>query len=512
MRLERIPLLAFIGFFHYLCSRKQIFQVSRHTYPLMKRIAYNVAPYAIFIIFAFWILAIKNGFMLRWYDEMSLFKPGWDSLRQFLMYPGGIFRFAGTFLTQLLFYPALGASVLILIWLLCAWLAGMAFGLKGKLTPLCFLVPFCLLASVLHLDEAALMFESQGYVFYNTLGFTFTLAAYLLFTSFRNHTCAQCVVAVILPLFYPLAGFFALLPALMCVLALAVKALKGERRLISAGAALASIFLSVVIPLIYFRNFTGTTVDNDFLYLKGLPELTMNGYDLYLWLPFAVASLLLIIFSLLRALTDPRRIESAKVTTAVVVSAFLIGITFCVDEDRKKSEQFRATVLMTQAIADHNWQKAARILSLTKESANYSMAVLDNLARTYCGLERRPVGNMVTGGYDYRHDEDFTITAFVNVPVNHHIGRFNQSHRWATEHNVQYGDKVYFIKYTVLNALMNGDLKLARKFNKLLERTMFHRRWAEDINRYIDDPSLLASFPDYDHLMYLRAEEIMRGE
>lgn len=478
----------------------------------MKRIIYNTVIYAIFIVFAFWMLAVKNGFMLRWYDEMSLFKPGWDSLRQFLMYPGGIFRFAGTFLTQLLFYPVLGASVLILIWLLCAWITGLAFGFKGKLLPLCFLVPLCLLASVVHLDEAALMFESQGYVFYNTLGFAFTLAAYLLFSYFKDNTYAQCAVAVILPLLYPLAGFFALLPALMCVAALTVKAVKGDKRPFAATAAVAALFFTVVMPLIYFRNFNGTTVDNDFLHLKGLPELTMNGYDLYLWLPFAVASALLLIFSLFRALTDERTIESSKVIPAIVVFAFLIALTYCVDEDRRKSEQFRATVIMTQAIADHNWQKAANVMSLTKKESNYTMAVLDNLARTYCGLERRPVGNMVTGGYDYRHDEDFTITAFVNVPVNHHIGRFNQSHRWATEHNVQYGDKVYFIKYTVLNALMNGDFKLARRFNRLLERTMFHSRWAREINRYIDDPSLLASFPDYDHLMYLRAEEIMRGE
>ncbi|MDE6336442.1 MAG: hypothetical protein K2L34_07715, partial [Muribaculaceae bacterium] len=143
---------------------------------------------------------------------------------------------------------------------------------------------------------------------------------------------------------------------------------------------------------------------------------------------------------------------------------------------------------------------------------NYTMCVLDNLARAYCGRERKSVGNMTTVSSDFRHNEDFTITAFVNVPVNHHMGRFNQSHRWATEQNVQYGNRVYFIKYIVRNAIMNGDMEFAKKFNRLLMRTMFHRHWAETMNKYIENPELIKTLPDYDFLMSLRAEEMMRGE
>ncbi|MDE6510947.1 MAG: hypothetical protein K2L00_02465 [Muribaculaceae bacterium] len=477
----------------------------------MKRILPNIALHAIFIIFAFWILAIKNGFMLRWYDEMSLFEPGIESLRRFLLYPGGIFRFAATCLTQLLYYPALGASALILIWLLCVWILRAAFKFKGNAFPLCFLPPFCLLASVLQLDEACLSFESQGYVFYNTLGFLFTLGAYWLFAKMRGNILWQSTITLLLPLLYPLAGFFALLAALMCVIDIAVMTVR-SRKAIQAVAALCALILSIVVPMTYYRHFTGTTVDNDFLYLKGLPELTFNDYDLYLWLPLAICAALLILYVAIADLTDRWEIGSSKPAGWCSVALFVAAIPLCLEADGRKSEQLRASVLMTQAIEDHNWQKAVHIMSLTKESPDYTMCVLDNLARTYCGLERRPVGNMTTQGTDYRHDEDFTITAFVNVPVNHHIGRFNQSHRWATEHNVQYGNKVYFIKYTVLNALMNGDLEFAGKFNRLLLRTMFHSRWAGEMQRYIDDPSLIPSLPDYDMLMYLRSEEMMRGE
>lgn len=478
----------------------------------MKRLLSTLTLPAAFILFAFWMLAIKNGYMLRWHDEMSLFNPSAESIRQNLLYPGGALRIAGTFLTQLLHYPWLGASALILIWLACAWLTGRAFRLKGSLSPLRYLIPFCMLASVVHLDEAALTFESQGYVFYNSLGFAFSLASYAIFIALRHKPYAQATVAVILPLLYPLFGFFALLPAAMCIATLCISAARGNAPRIRYTAAAISLLLVFMTPQAYYRFMPGTSVDNEHLYLKGLPELTMNDYDLYLWIPFIVATAIFILFAIWSAFIPPKPLSSSKVMKWCALTSFAAGAFCCISADGRKSEQFRATVLMTQAIEDRNWEKVIAIASLTKESPNYTMCVLENLARAYTGKQIRGLDNMMTAGGDFRHDEDFSITAFVNVPVNHNIGRFNQSHRWATEHIVQYGDRVYFIKYIVLNALMNGNLDMAKRYNNVLKRTMFHSHWAEDMARYIDDPSLISTLPDHDFHMALRAEEMMRGE
>ncbi len=449
--------------------------------------------------------------MLRWYDEMSLFEPGADSLRQFLHYSGGIFRFAGTYLTQFLYYPALGASTLILIWLIGAWLTRISIRFEGYSGALCFLVPLSLLASVLHLDEGCLTFESQGYVFYNSIGFTFSIGAYTLYSIFRHNKHAQGSIAILLPLLYPLAGFFALLPAIMCVIGLCIDTIR-NKKVVSAVFAAISITLVIVIPLIYYRYFPGTTVDNDYLYLKGLPELTMEDYDWYLWRPFAIAAVLLLAFVIISSFMGQDKLKTSKIMGAGSLFLFLIGSIGCLIADSRKSEQLRATVLMINAIENHNWNKASHIMSLTKESPNYTMCVLDNLARSYCGKGLNSVGNMTTETKDFRHDEEKTIRTFVNVPVNHNIGRFNQSHRWATEQNVLYGNRVFYIKYIVKNAIMNGDMEFAKKFNRLLLRTSFHRKWAEDMNQYIENPSLIRTLPDYDFLMALRTDEMMRGE
>lgn len=443
---------------------------------------------------------------------MSLFEPGWKSLQQYLLYPGGIFRFVGTFLTQFLYYPVLGTIILILIWLLCVWLTKISFSFSHKSYPLCFIIPFCLLISVLHFDEASLTFESQGYVFYNTLGFTSSIASFFFYKIFKKFL-AKSFIVIILPVLYPIAGFFSLLPAVMGCLDLCLE-FKDDRKkfLQSAVSAVVSAILLIIVPLLYYRYCNGTTADSYLLYLRGLPELTTEGYDWYLWCPFAIASLILLIFTLFSSLTNNSRINSSKIVRWTSSLLFLLGMILSLSADNKKSEQFHATILMVNAINKHDWNRVLNIMSLTKESPNYTMLVLDNLARSYTHNNLRDLGNMVVQYKDPRHDEEYSITAFVNVPVNHFIGRFNQSHHWATEHIVQYGNKVFFIKYIVLNAIMNGDMKFAKKFNSLLLNTMFHRSWAEEMNKYIENPSLIETMPDFGYLMRLRHEEMLRGE
>ena len=93
------------------------------------------------------------------------------------------------------------------------------------------------------------------------------------------------------------------------------------------------------------------------------------------------------------------------------------------------------------------------------------------------------------------------MTAFVHVPVYYNIGRLNQSYRWAMEHTVQYGKRVFFLKYMVKDALLRGEIQLAKRYNDILLSTMFHREWAENINRFIENPSLIDTDPDFQRIL-----------
>ena len=453
-----------------------------------KHISLNLAVAVAFMLFAYWILAVKNGFMLRWYDEMSLFEPTRLFLRQFLYYPGGLLRYCGSWLTQLMYHPWLGVTVLIALWLLLAWLTHKAFGLQKALAPLALLVPLAMLVSVGQLDEAWLTIKSPGYVYSNTLGYIFTVAIAGAYRAASRQTALAGAIAVISPLCYFIAGFYALLGAGLCVV-MAVKEAIADRKYINIAAAVGAAAMIAVVPPAYYRYFQGNTVDNDYLYLKGLPELMMEAFDKYLWVPFIVATAVLLFLAaangtrLLKDNTFYKWLSVAAVCACAVWGA----------KASEKSEHLRATVLMLQHIDQNDWAGTAGVMSRIKEPPNYTMRLLNNLALVNLGGEWQSMKGYTPARGDGRHSEKFTMTAFVNVPLCYNIGRLSESYRWAMEHTVQYGKRVFFLKYMVKAALLRGETQLAKKYNDILLSTMFHRKWAEEMERYIENPKLIES-------------------
>ena len=463
---------------------------------LNRYITLNTIINVVFIIFCYWILAVKNGFMLRWYDEMSLFEPTGLFFRQFLYYPGGLLRYAGAWLTQLMYYPWLGSTAIILLWLILAFLIRKAFRLSGHAAPLALIVPFALLVSVVQIDEAWVSMKTTGYIFSNTLGFIFTAVALLLYRLNSRRPVIATAIACLCAVCYFIAGYFALLGGLLCTIT-AVRTAVKEKSHIHYATAILTVPLIIALPPLYYTYFHGNTVDNDYLYLKGLPDLMMESYDIYLWKPFIISTAVLLVLSLISGLSF---LKKQKAASWLSIAAVCCGMWWGFSAEHK-SEQIRATVLMLQHLERNDWEGILKIMERIKEPPNYTMRMLKNLAYANLWYQQEDLTSYTPQRADARHSERFTMTAFVNVPVFYNMARFNESYRWAMEHTVQYGKRVFFLKYMVKDALMNGETRLAKRYNDILLSTMFHRKWAENMNRYIEDPSLIATSPEFSNVV-----------
>lgn len=448
----------------------------------------NVALTVAFVIFAFWLLAVKNGFMLRWYDEMSLFEPTSFTFREYLHFPGGLVMYAGLFMTQFMYHPFLGSAIIISLWLLIILLSRTSFGLKGSLYPFTLLLPISLLASVVQIDEAWLSMKSPGWVFSNTIGYLFTVATIFLYTKLKKLKWLGFTIAIFLVLSYFAAGYYAVIAAGVCIIDGVAAAVKRKRYLEIIFPAIITVLL-IIIPRIYYTSYEGNTTDNDYLLIKGLPQLFFDSFDIYLWRPI-IASLLCLLISEATSLFDFSKLRGKGVVQWILICPVIAGGIITVSASRK-SEQLRATVLILQSIDKNEWGKAAGIYTLLQEQPNYSMIVLNNLVEVVLGGQWRDISRMSPSSIDPRHSEQFTMTAFIQVPVNYHLGRFNQSYRWAMEHTVQYGKRVFFLKYMVKDALLRGEYKLARRYNDILMHTMFHKKWAREMSQYIENPALI---------------------
>ena len=55
--------------------------------------------------------------------------------------------------------------------------------------------------------------------------------------------------------------------------------------------------------------------------------------------------------------------------------------------------------------------------------------------------------------------------------------------------------------------LLNGDYEVARKYVNSLKQTLFYRQWAEDTEKLLDAPGLIAQVPEYAWLRSARMKE-----
>lgn len=454
-----------------------------------------------FIVFAFVMLVVKNSYMLRWYDEMSMFESTRFFFRQCLYFPGGLMRYAGAWLTQLMYYPILGSGVIILLWLLMAWLTQKAFYLPRMAFPLAFIVPIAMLVSIVQMDDAWVSMKSVGYIYSNTLSFLFVVAALCAFRIACNRQWLAAILLLITAGCYFIAGFYALFAALIGVILLVGGSLREKRYL---GLFYATVIMTAIIaiPYIYYQFFQPTTVDNDYLYLKGLPDLLMEKFDKYLWLPFQVATAFLLLLAIISAF---KAVPTSKWMMWLSVGALCVSGIWCIRAD-KKNEQLRATVLMLRHLENNDWNGIISVMSNIKEPPNYTMRVLNNIAIVNLGGVPEDIKDVKPRQIDARHAEKFTATAFINVPINYYDGKFNTSYQWGMEHCVQYGKRVFFLKYMVKDALLNGEIELAKRYNDILLRTMFYRHWAEGINRFIADPTLIETNPEFKSILNLKSE------
>lgn len=451
-----------------------------------------------FILFCYWMLVVKNSYMLRWYEEMSLFESSRFFLRQCLYFPGGLLRYVGSWLTQLMYYPLLGSGVAVALWLLTAWITQKAFRLPRAAFPVAFVVPMAMLVSIVQIDDAWISMKTVGYMYSNTLGYLFVVAAVWLYRAVEKHQIVAFAWLLIVVGCYFIAGFYALFAALVGVIFMIVDSARSKKY---AGLALGAVLIIVVLvfPNLYYLYYQPTAVDNDYLYLKGLPDLLLESFDIYLWVPFIVATGCLLVVAIASAF---RCIPSSRWMMWGSFGVLLICAGWSIRAD-KKNEQLRATVLMLNRLEKNDWKGMVAVMSRIKEPPNYTMRTLNNFAIANLGGTPENLSDVKPSNIDARHAEGFSVTAYVNIPINYYNGNFIISYRWAMEHSVQYGKRVWFLKYMVKDALLNGEIKLAKRYNSLLKKTLFHSKWAEEMDQYIENPSLIETNMEFKSILDL---------
>ena len=114
-----------------------------------------------FMAFTVYILYINQEVFYTAHDR-SEFLYGAPFFHTLMQKPFGLMQYVGAWLTQLFFYPALGAGVLVAIWMFIFLVGTKAFWLQGSASALMLLPVACLLTSIVDLGYWVYLSSIRG--------------------------------------------------------------------------------------------------------------------------------------------------------------------------------------------------------------------------------------------------------------------------------------------------------------------------------------------------------------
>ena len=411
-----------------------------------------------FILFVGYILHTNQEVFYTAHDR-SEFIFGAPFFHTLLSKPFGLMQYVGAWLTQLFHEPAIGAGVLVAIWVLIFCVGVKAFRLQGGVSALMLLPIACLLTSIVDLGYWIYIYPVRGYWFSQSVGYLIMLL--LLWAARCTQRKWHLIWYLIAVCTYPVLGWFALL----FILCLALAERPTWRELL--GIFLLVLTASLWHALLYMN------LKNDDVMLAGFPRFeTPMDSSPHLSIPFWVLGIISVLIPLCG-----RYLVRLKVKAIVPMLCAVAGIAFTSSlmfYDRNYINEMR----MVRYASDDNWQEVLAMAEKSKKPTS-TMIFLKNIALMNEGslLDRSfKLGNDAANinNPDTLH---VTLLDIASPLVYYNYGMMNEAIRLNFENAIQAGFSPFYLKMLCRCALAVGDEKLVERYTTILHHLPFYSHW-----------------------------------
>lgn len=422
-------------------------------------------------------------------QELSLFLPTRMFFYQHMHSPGGMLTYAGTFLTQFLYYPWLGTLILIL--LLWAIQQGIQriYSFPPALQLLSFFPSAALLAGITQLGYVIYTLKSPGILFSQIVGFLFTLMLFGIYRKIKNDPAKIGWSILSLTLSYPLFGFYTVLAGLLMTVSSLLPAGHHRRSYGPAAVALAS---TLIPPVVYYHFYTTVNILN--IYRIGLPAFEINSHEFILWVPYLM--LIAAPFLFLFCFRNPSSPHPGK-QAVWIASGLFVGLLLFVYLLTFRQPTFFTELSMNRAIEKRDWKEVLRLAKNTGHEPTRLIVMNKNLALWKLGQCGDRMFTFPDGGVKPRCSRHVMLMQTGGKTLYFHYGKLNYCYRWCMEDGVEYGWKTEYLKYMALCTLFTGEYNLAEKYLNTLEQTLFHKKWARKYKACLRNPDALVKDPDF---------------
>lgn len=417
-----------------------------------------------FISFAVYVLYINQEVFYTAHNR-SEFIYGAPFFHALLSKPFGLLQYVGAWLTQLFCLPAVGTSVLAIIWAL-VFLVGMkSFRLVGSAVTLMLLPVACLLTSVVDLGYWIYISTIRGYWFSQSIGYLIMLL--LLWIARQTPRKWHLVWYVLGGCIYPALGWFALL-FILCLI-LIDKPTWREVVGIVLLAFTASIWHTQCYSYLKF----------DDVALAGLPRLrTLLDSSGRLSIPFWFLGAVSVLISCRLGDWSFNRLGERPFGRLVVpVACVVTGVAFTwslMFRDQNYIDEMR----MVRHAEDDNWKEVLKLAEGNNKPTT-TMVFLKNIAlmnegglldRSFkLGNSSHPITNP-----DSLH---VSLLEIASPLVYYNYGMMNEAIRLNFENGVQYSFSPFLLKVLSRCALAMGDRELLERYTTLIHHLPFYSNW-----------------------------------
>lgn len=454
------------------------------------------------------LLLSYEHFVLWKIQEQNLFLDTPLFFRQQMLVPGGLLSYVGSFLTQLLYYPVLGAGVLCALWWLLMWLLRRTFRVAEPWAVLLLVPVALLLAANVDMGYWIYPIKLKGWYFAATLGL---LAVVALLWAYRALSARRLWRRVLLVLTvvagYPLFGTYALAAALLMALwswRLERSAQDPQRSqnsrlktLNSAADSLLAVVAVAAVPLAYYQ-FVYYQTNEVNLWWTALPTFKILEVNSEYYWPYALLAACMVVLVLGKWEKKEEDEKAAPVSKKAakgkknvggrnykalwklaVVVIVLAATVYGVQKAWMKDENFHREVAMEYYIEQTRWDDVLAEADKQRDVPTRAIVLMRNLALSRLGRQSTEMYRFPKGAKSYASPVAIPTSMLIGDLFYYHYGMLNDCHHMCLEGGVEYGWRVEHLKYMARCALLTGDRNAMLKYTGLLKHTLFHGGWAQ---------------------------------
>ena len=425
------------------------------------------------VVFLFW--SIRYPYVLAYQEQLQLFLFDGDYFCERISEPGGLARYVAEFLVQFYNAAAIGALIIALLFMLVQQLTWRL--MRAKSHYLLSFLPALMLWYAMGDENVMLTY---------VVALVMALSVALAWTRW----CAgialwkKLIVALVaIPVLYWLIGPMVLLVALVMI-----------PWLVAVPAVVYALTLMLLSA--QWLPFPMTRV------MLGVSYYRVPATLPYMLMAIPVVTLLLTWFA--KCLPQPRKwVRYAE----ALVFAILILVPQTYGFDKKKYDLIEYDYLVR--VGDWNAiirkaEKQMPDLPMSVSATNLALAKTNQLGdRAFDFFQRG------TEGLLPRFERNFA-TAQLTGEIYFNLGLVNTAQRFAFEAMEaipNYNKSARVVKRLAETNLINGQYEVARKYLKILEKTVFYRPWAQRMMAMLGDENAINRHPLYGMLRQYRLHD-----